>query len=141
MKKPYDYRKIKPSVYGHRRPVLGEIVALLHVSFEERGLELIETKSRALKRGEIHELMLTDEEDASPGGGANRVRAIAFFEIRQGGLAVVGDQASIMGYTLGDVAGYDLTHMPNHMNILIRSESLEHPPIHVGDRLVITGRA
>ncbi|MBD3207062.1 hypothetical protein GF319_12070 [Candidatus Bathyarchaeota archaeon] len=135
MSAPYDFRKIKPSVYGCRRPVTGEVVALLHVYFEKRGLELIETKSRALCRNEIHELMITDEKNVLPGGGANRVRAIAFFEVKSPGLIVVGDHVSVNHEKLGSVAGYDQTHMPNHMNILIKSEDLDEPLINVGDQV------
>jgi hypothetical protein len=131
----YDFKKITPSVYGYRKPVKGEVVALLHVYFEERGLELIETKSRALCRNEIHELMITDEEGASPGEGANRVRAIAFFEVKTPGLIVVGDRASINGERIGNVAGYDQTHMPNHMNILIKSDKMDEPLIRVRDQV------
>ena len=134
---PYDPKLITPSVYGDRRPVTGEVVALLHITFEDRGLELIQSRSRALVKNEIHELMVTDEEAAAPGGGADHVSAIAFFQVEQGGLAVVGDEVSVAGNSLGHIAGYDMTHMPNHMNVLVRRESLETPPIKVGDRLEI----
>jgi len=134
MSAPYDFRRITPSVYGDRRPVEGETVALLHVAFEDRGLKLIETKSRAVKRYEIHELMITDE-DAAPGGGADRVRAIGFFEITGSGLIVVGDEVYIEDRLLGKLAGYDLTHMPNHMNIVVKAESLYEPVLRVGDRI------
>jgi hypothetical protein len=90
----YDYQSIKPSVYGFRRMVVGNVVALLDVTFKDRGLKLIETKSRAMRKYDIHELMITDEAEASPGGGANRVSAIAFFEIEEGGLIVEGDEVS-----------------------------------------------
>ncbi|MCW4050863.1 MAG: hypothetical protein NWE89_14125 [Candidatus Bathyarchaeota archaeon] len=133
-KAPYDFRRITPSVYGDRRPVEGEIVALLHVSFEDRGLRLIETKSRGVRVNEIHELMITDE-DAAPGGGADRVRAIAFFEIEKSGLIVVGDEVTVGENMLGCLAGYDLTHMPNHMNIVVKTESLDEPSIKVGDKV------
>ncbi len=132
---PYDPHLITPSVYGDRRPVTGEIVALLHITFEDRNLELISSRSRGLRRNEIHELMITDEEDASPGGGADRVSAIAFFEVLEGGLAVVGDKVSIRGRLLGKVAGYDMTHMPNHMNVLVKAETLDTGPIEVGDAI------
>ncbi|MDH5200327.1 MAG: hypothetical protein OEW93_05520 [Candidatus Bathyarchaeota archaeon] len=132
---PYDPRLITPSVYSDRRPVLGEIVALLHITFQDRGLKLIQARSRALLRDEIHELMITDEEGAAPGGGADRVSAIAFFEVRRGGLAVVGDEVTIGGRALGTLAGFDMTHMPNHMNMLVKSASLEAPPIRVGDEV------
>ena len=133
---PYDPNLITPSVYGDRRPVTGEIVALLHITFQERGLKLIQSRSRALCKGEIHELMITDEEGAAPGGGADRVSAIAFFEVKEGGLVVVGDRVTMKRELLGTVAGYDMTHMPNHMNVLLKADSLEPPALKVGDRLV-----
>lgn len=134
MTAPYDFRRITPGVYGERRQVEGEVVALLHVSFQDRGLRLIETKSRAVRLNEIHELMITDE-DAAPGGGADRVRAIAFFEVSKSGLIVVGDKVSVVNKTLGTLAGYDETHMPNHMNIVVKTPSLDEPEIRVGDKV------
>jgi len=83
--------------------------------------------------------MRTDEEDAAPGSGANRVSAIAFFEVKTGGLAVAGDRVTLDGRRLGEVAGYDMTHMPNHMNVLVKADSLESPPLHVGSKLVFQG--
>ena len=135
MAAPYDFRRITPSVYGDKRPVEGEVVALLHIEFEDRGLEFIQTKSRTVKLNEIHELMITDEEDAAPGGGADRVRAIAFFEITKSGLIVVGDEVTINGKKLGTLAGYDVTHMPNHINVVVKTEILEEPVLRVGDRV------
>lgn len=132
---PYDPGLITPSVYGNRRPILGEVVALLHITFEERGLKLIQARSRALSRGEIHELMITDEEGAAPGSEADRVSAVAFFEVERGGLAVVGDEAFLDGKVMGILTGFDTTHMPNHMNVVVKAESLEEPTIHVGSRI------
>ena len=40
MSAPYDFNKIIPSVYGDRRPVTGEAVALLHISFDDRDWSL-----------------------------------------------------------------------------------------------------
>jgi hypothetical protein len=135
MTAPYDFKRITPSVYGDKRPVEGEVVAVLHVKFEDRGLEFIQTKSRTVKLNEIHELMITDEPDAAPGGGADRVRAIAFFEITKPGLIVVDDEVSIDGKKLGTLAGYDLTHMPNHINVVVKTETLDEPVLRVGDRV------
>jgi hypothetical protein len=135
MAAPYDFRRITPSVYGDKRPVEGVVVALLHVKFEDRGLEFIQTKSRTVKLNEIHELMITDEQDAAPGGGAGRVRAIAFFEITKSGLIVVGDEVTIEGKKLGPLAGYDVTHMPNHINVVVKTETLDEPVLRVGDKV------
>ncbi|MBT3284812.1 hypothetical protein HN807_12085 [Candidatus Bathyarchaeota archaeon] len=135
MSSPYDFRRITPSVYGDKRPVEGEVVAVLHVMFEDRGLEFIQTKSRTVKLNEIHELMITDEQDAAPGGGADRVRAIGFFEITKSGLIVMGDKVTVNGKKLGTLAGYDVTHMPNHINVVVKTETLDDPDIRVGDRV------
>ena len=67
--------------------------------------------------------------------GANRVRAIAFFEITKPGLIVVGDQVTIEGRNLGTLAGYDVTHMPNHINVVVKAETLDEPTLRVGDRV------
>ena len=135
MSSPYDFRRITPSVYGDKRPVEGEVVAVLHVMFEDRGLEFIQTKSRTVKLNEIHELMITDEQDAAPGGGADRVRAIGFFEITKSCLIVMGDKVTVNGKKLGTLAGYDVTHMPNHINVVVKTETLDDPDIRVGDRV------
>lgn len=138
MSAPYDFNRITPSVYGDKRPVEGEVVAVLHVMFDDRGLEFIKTKSRAVRINEIHELMITDEQEAAPGGGANHVRAVAFFEITKSGLIVEGDDVTIDGIKLGSLAGYDVTHMPNHINVVVKTEKLEEPNLKVGDKIRFT---
>ncbi|KYH38706.1 MAG: hypothetical protein AYL28_002630 [Candidatus Bathyarchaeota archaeon B23] len=127
---------VSRDIYGDRRPIEGVVVALLHVTFDERGLNLIGSRSRALRRGEIHELMITDEE-AKPGSRVDRVSVIAFFEVETGGLAVHGDDVMVGDQRIGHIAGFDLTHMPNHMNILVKAPSLQPPPIRLGDRIKI----
>ncbi len=99
---PYDPKKITPDLYGDRSPVEGRVVAILHVSFKDRGLKLIDTKSRAVLKHEIHEIMITDEKKAAPGGGADRVAAVAFFEITKGGLIVTGDRVTAAGTKIGE---------------------------------------
>jgi hypothetical protein len=133
---PYDPKRITPDLYGDRRPVEATIVAILHVSFKDRGLKLIDTKSRAVLKHDIHELMITNEKAAIPGGGANRVIAVAFFEITRGGIIVTGDDVTISGEKIGELVGYDMNHMPNHMNVLIRAPTVDEPPLAVGDMLV-----
>lgn len=133
---PYDTKRITPNLYGDRRRVEGEIIAIIHVSFKDRGLKLLDTKSRAVLKHEIHELMITDEKEAAPGGGADRVTAVAFFEIIRGGLIVSGDEVTIEGRPIGNLVGYDMNHMPNHMNILIRASVIDEPPLAVGEKIV-----
>ena len=56
-------------------------------------------------------------------------------EVNEGGLAVVDDTVSISGKHIGYIAGFDLIHMPNHMNIVVKAESLDVGPILLGDKL------
>ncbi len=134
-KSPYDTTKITPRLYSDRSPVEGKVVAILHVSFKDRGLKLIDTKSRAILKHEIHEIMITDEKKASPGGGADRVAAVAFFEITRGGLIVTGDTVTAAGHKIGDLVGYDENHMPNHLGIILYAPTLEEPTLAVGDKI------
>ncbi len=134
-KSPYDTKKITPSLYGDRSPVEGRVVAILHVSFKDRGLKLIDTKSRAVLKHEIHEIMITDEKKAAPGGGADRVAAICFFEITKGGLIVTGDAVMAAGHKIGDLVGYDENHMPNHLGVILYASTLDEPILAVGDKI------
>ena len=95
-------------------------VAVLKSTREDRGLELIHPATRAIRKNEIHELILTDEDDAVPGKVVNRIAYVAFAEFTKGGMLVEGDEVVVGGRTIGEIAGFDETHMPNHQNIVIR---------------------
>jgi hypothetical protein len=45
---------------------------------------------------------------------------------------------SINGKKLGILAGYDVTHMPNHINVVVKTETLDEPILRVGDRVSFT---
>jgi hypothetical protein len=95
-------------------------VAVLKTTREGRGLELIRPAARAIRQNEIHEFILTDEDGAAPGTVVDRVAYMAFAEFTKGGILVEGDQVVVQGRTIGEIAGFDETHMPNHQNIVIR---------------------
>lgn len=118
---PYTIGLITTNPYSSKRIIKSFVVAVLQLKMEGRGLNLIEPKSRALKKNEIHELMVTDEKEAKPGTMVNQVSYIAFIEISQGGVMVIGDEVYWNHYLLGIVAGFDSTHMPNHQNIVLYS--------------------
>jgi hypothetical protein len=101
--------------------VTGRINCILHARAEQRGLELCPFPSRALLKHEIHELILTAE-PASPGKTVNKIAYLGYFEVEEGGVLWVGDQVEINGSPTGFLAGYDLTHFPNHMNIVIQTQ-------------------
>jgi len=95
-------------------------VAISDLAYESRGLELMILQTRAVSRDQIHELMLTDEQDAGPSKKVGRVFVAGFFEIKIGGIIRVGDVVSVGNRAIGHVAGFDETHMPNHQNIVVR---------------------
>ena len=107
-----------------KRDIRATLVAIMEGCTTSRGLRIIEPSSRAIQTTEIHELMLTDDLDAGPGGVVDRVSFIGFIEVTLGGIVKVGDQASTNKRTIGVVVGFDLTHYPNHMNILLRGSEL-----------------
>lgn len=106
--------------YLKKRDITGELVVVLQGTLDSRGLELIIPNSRALLQGEIHELILTDEMEAGPGKNVNRIGYIGFFEVSRGGVMVVGDEFYVGDRLLGTVAGFDETHLPNHLNLVIK---------------------
>jgi len=121
--------------YGNHRSVKTEVVAVLEAIFTDRKMKLIESYSRAVKKHDIHELMITDQ-NPSPGSELNRMNAIAFIEVRNGGLIVSGDKVYHNEELFGVLAGYDMNHMPNHMNIIVKKDSLNVKNMSVGDILV-----
>ena len=116
---PYATGMIKKSPYAQKKIVKGSIVAILDSIIEKRGLKLITSHSRAVKKGEIHELITTEEGEAGPGKIVNNVAYVCFFEVSEGGVIVIGDEVSIGSKLIGKVAGFDSTHMPNHQNIVL----------------------
>ncbi len=104
--------------YYAKRPVTGKLAVVLDGIYDDRGLTLIKPPSRVIKTGEIHELIVTDE-NVRPGATVNRIAYLGFFEITSGGVIVAGDEIHIGNTAIGRIAGYDETHMPNHLNIVI----------------------
>lgn len=107
--------------YVSKTPVRGRIVTVLRGVTDRRGLQITDLRSRAVPRHEVHELMITDEE-ASLGSRVDRVALIAFFEVTEGGVMLVGDAVSVGGRVIGTITGFDETHMPNHQNICLYGE-------------------
>ncbi len=121
---PYLAGLIKENLYAKKSPVNGELVAVLRGAMENRGLELIHLRSRAVLRNEVHELILTDERSAAPGKEVNRISYIGFVVVQSGGVLLTGDEVRVGGRLIGYLVGYDLTHMPNHMNLVIYAPEL-----------------
>ena len=112
----------KENPYYAKSDVKGNLVVVLRGSFEDRGLELIKPMSRCVQKHEIHELILSDEQNIGPGSTVNKISYLGFVEILQGGVLITGDGLFWNEERIGYIAGFDETHMPNHLNIVISCE-------------------
>jgi hypothetical protein len=59
-----------------------------------------------------------------------------FFEASQGSHSVIGDKLYLNEAEVGVLVGYEMSHMPNHMNIVFMAEG-EIPEFKLGDRIRI----
>lgn len=113
-----------PNVYASRRDVHGRVVAVLRGVTDHRELYLTELRSRGVSQHAVHELMITDEL-AELETTVNRVALIAFFEVENSGVLLVGDQVFWGDALLGTVVGFNETHMPNHQNICLKAAKIQ----------------
>lgn len=120
---PYKAGMFKANPYAAKTPIKGNLVVVLDGKLEGRSLQLMNPISRALCKNEIHELILTDETEAGPGKQVNKIAYLGFFEVTEGGVMVAGDELTIGGKKIGVIAGFDETHMPNHLNIIVKADS------------------
>ncbi len=131
-------RFVTPATYAANRPVEGEVVTVLDSTHEARGLKLLPTYSRALKKDSIHELIATDETGTGPGTTVNRIAYLAFFEVARGGCILVGESLFVDEKRVGVILGFDETHEPNHLNIILGTERRQTGPqlkISVGSKI------
>jgi len=119
---PYQAGLIKDNIYemAKKRPVRGNIVVVLDLKLDRRGYKLIPSPSRVVLSQAIHELISTEEETAKPGEEVNSVSVIGFVEFTHGGVIAAGDKVMIGEREVGSIAGFDETHTPNHLNIIIK---------------------
>lgn len=135
---PYKSGKFKSNPYAKKTDVGGPLAVVLDGKMPDRGLSLIVPISRCIKKDEVHELILTDEM-AHPGSTVNNIAYLGFFTADQSGVIVEGDIVELNGKALGHLAGFDETHMPNHLNIVIRTSDLKtglELAANPGDRVV-----
>jgi hypothetical protein len=104
--------------------VSGRLVKLLLHTRTDRGMTLAGYATRCLLRGEIHEIVTTDQTDAAAGERIDRVGFVGFAELERGGVVERGDVVLVEGVALGRVLGFDDCHFPNHLNVLVASDRL-----------------
>jgi hypothetical protein len=121
-------RFVTLATYAANRPVEGGVVTVLDSTHEARGLKLIPTYSRALRKNSIHELIATDEAGKKPGDTVERIAYLAFFEVTRSGCIIVGETLWLGRQAIGTIVGFDETHEPNHINIIVGVEQRQTGP-------------
>lgn len=119
---PYAQGLITFNPFVERKSIAGELVTVLDGMLNNRGIELIHARSRVLQKHEIHELILAVETGAKPGSNVDHICYLGFFEVLEGGVIVSGDRIRIGENWCGTVVGFDETHVPNHINIVVSGE-------------------
>lgn len=107
-----------------KRTIRSVIVKTLHHERDDRGMMLMPVESRCMRRGELHELVTTDQTGAVPGDRIDRVGFLGFVEIVEPGVIEIGDEVVANGKLIGRVVGFDECHFPNHYNLLVGCDRL-----------------
>lgn len=119
---PYKNGMDPDEYYHMRRTLIGEIVCVMRNSVNKRGILLIDQPTRALRQYEIVELIAT-EETITNDKVINSISYVGFIEIKSGGVVKKGDTLFVGDRGIGKVLGYDETHMPNHLNLIVETKN------------------
>ena len=121
---PHVEGKVSRANYSSKTELSARLFAVLDLTEEDRGLNLIPQLSRAVRRGDVLELVCTDEEASGPGSNVDRAAYIGFAEVSEAALLLCGDAVIVREEEIRTIAGFDETHLPNHLNVVIRSKRL-----------------
>jgi len=142
MSDPYARKLVNRDFYQSKADIKAKVVVVLDGMLENRELHLIQPISRAFSQGALIELIGTDDRKAAPGTTVNAIAYIGFVELLTGGVLLAGDPVTCNGKTIGTIAGYDDTHMPNHQNTILAMEkriSGMDLGMKIGDEIIIKG--
>lgn len=112
--------------FSDRKAVVARLVAVMDHRRNDRQLALSQLTTRCVLKDEIHEFLLCNPEKGAEEGLINEISYLGFAEFQDGGVIAVGDEVWIDREPVGEVLGFDETHMPNHMNIVLRAKSLQN---------------
>lgn len=120
---PYKQGIIPSYIYYKKVKVSGKINSIMNACLDNRGLKLIEESTRAFKKYDLIEIIVT-KESKFPGERVNSIAYIGFIEVENGGVIRIGDKFIVNKKSIGQVLGFDATHMPNHYNLVINVNDL-----------------
>jgi hypothetical protein len=107
--------------------VQGRVVKLLSHRCDRRQLRL-DFGSRCVRAGDVHEMITTTDPHIKLGETIDAVGFLAFVEITSAGVIEFGDSVEVGGRRVGAVIGFDGSHWPNHLNIIIRAPRIVTAP-------------
>lgn len=143
MADPYSQGKAGHFFYHDKVDIYTSVAVVLDGMLDDRGLDLIKPISRAFPKHSIIELIGTDEESAVPGGSVQRICYLGFLVLKNSGVLLTGDAVIWNSQTIGYIAGYDDTHMPNHQNTIVKMEkrmSGKNLGLKINDEIIIKNR-
>lgn len=110
--------------YSSKSDIELAILVVLSNKKTDRGLRLSEFTSRCVMKGEVHEFLVANEWNSDRNMVFNDISYLGFFEFITAGVLGVGDRLLDENNELiGEIIGFDFTHMPNHMNVALHSVS------------------
>lgn len=132
-------KRVSPARMVRHRPVTGIVVAIVGGQGEGLDLTPMTEVVRVLQPEYVYELVYAGGL-SGPGTTEPRYTSLGFFEVKQGAVAVVGDDVRVRGSVLGEVTGFDGSHLPDHLHVIVggkvSGEALAWG-FSLGDRVVI----
>jgi hypothetical protein len=119
---PYDNGLVSPILRVIKDPIQARTVGILTNKSIERKMPLISSSSRTVRLNDVHELVCTDE-SRMPGEIVRDICYLAFIAFEESGVLAIGDILEVEGEFFGEIIGFNETHAPNHINIVIRVET------------------
>lgn len=107
-----------------KRPLAAHLVKLMFHTRQERGMALSPWGSRAIRAGDVHELVTTTDRPRRAGDRIDHVGFIGFAAFARPGLIERGDEVWVGDRRVGTVAGFDECHAPNHLNVVVDADRL-----------------
>lgn len=99
--------------------LIGKLITVHGTIRENRKIEPMIQRTRVVNKGEAHELLIG--KNYKKGEMIEDTAYIGFVEFLETGLLKQGDKLYIRWQEVGRIIGFDDTHMPNHLNIIIGS--------------------
>jgi predicted dehydrogenase len=100
------------------------VVRLLFHETVHRGMRLAAAGSACIRAGDVHELVVTRDDVDIAGALVDHVAYIGFVEFAAPAMLTRGDTFWYGDQCLGTFAGYDESHLPNHLNLVLHGDRL-----------------